>query len=42
MTTFAWIAIGVSAWLAVAVYAGLLLGRMIRGRDRQAPKERSQ
>jgi hypothetical protein len=41
MTTFAWIAIGVLAWLLVAVYAGLLLGRMIRGRDRQVPRKSS-
>jgi hypothetical protein len=41
MSTFAWIAIGVSAWLLVAVYAGLLVGRMIRGRDRQVPRKSS-
>jgi hypothetical protein len=41
MSTFAWIVIGVLAWLAVAVYAGLLLGRMIRGRDRQVPRKSS-
>ena len=37
ISTFAWIAIGVAAWLVVAVLVGLLIGRMIRGRDRQVP-----
>jgi hypothetical protein len=38
ISTFAWIAIGVAAWLAVSVVAGMLIGRMIRGRDQQVPQ----
>jgi hypothetical protein len=39
ISAFAWIAIGVAAWLAVAALVGVLIGRMIRGRDRQVPKD---
>jgi hypothetical protein len=42
MSTFAVIACMVSGWLVAAVLAGLLIGRMIRGRDRQVPRGRSQ
>ena len=38
ISTFAWIAVGVAAWLVVAALVGLLIGRMIRGRDRQVPR----
>jgi hypothetical protein len=39
ISVFAWIAIGVAAWLVVAALTGVLIGRVIRGRDRQVPKD---
>jgi hypothetical protein len=35
ISTIGWILIGVAAWLLVAVLVGLVIGRMIRLRDRQ-------
>ncbi len=32
-----WIVIGVAAWMVVAAVVGVLIGRMIRRRDRQVP-----
>jgi hypothetical protein len=40
ISTFGWIAIGVTAWMAVALVVGLLIGGMIRRRDDQATRER--
>jgi hypothetical protein len=34
-----WIVVGVTAWLAVAAIVGVLIGRMIRQRDRQVPDD---
>jgi hypothetical protein len=33
-----WIVVGVAAWMVVAAIVGVLIGRMIRQRDRQVPK----
>lgn len=37
ISTVGWIAIGVAAWLVVALIVGVLIGRMIRRRDSQIP-----
>ena len=39
ISTIGWIAIGIAAWLAVAVLAGLLIGRVINRRERQAARD---
>jgi hypothetical protein len=36
-----WIVVGVAAWMAVAALVGVLIGRMIRQRDRQVPDPRT-
>ena len=33
----AWIAVALTVWVAVAAVVGVLLGRMVRRRDRQVP-----
>ena len=38
ISTIGWIAIGVAAWLVVALVVGVLIGRMIRRRDAQVPR----
>jgi len=38
ISTVGWIAIGVAAWLVVALVVGVLIGRMIRRRDAQTPR----
>ena len=38
ISTVMWIVIGVAAWMAVAAVVGVLIGRMIRQRDRQVPE----
>jgi hypothetical protein len=37
ISTFGWIIVVAAAWLAVATVVGVLVGRMIRERDRQVP-----
>lgn len=37
ISTVGWIALGIAAWLVVALAMGVLIGRMIRRRDRQVP-----
>lgn len=37
ISTVAWIVVGIAAWLVVAAVVGILIGRMIRRRDRQVP-----
>lgn len=37
--TLGWIVVGVAAWLAVAGVVGVLIGRTVRQRDRQVPRE---
>ncbi len=32
-----WIVVGVAAWMVAAAVVGVLIGRMIRQRDRQVP-----
>ena len=32
-----WVAVALAAWVVVAAVVGILLGRMIRQRDRQVP-----
>lgn len=38
MSTAAWVLLGVGAWVCVAVVVALLIGRVVRLRDRQAPR----
>lgn len=38
ISTLGWIAVGVLAWLAVAMVVGVLVGGTIRRRDRQVPR----
>jgi hemolysin activation/secretion protein len=35
-----WVAVGLAAWLAVATLVGVVLGRMFRHRELQAPVDR--
>jgi hypothetical protein len=37
ISTLGWILLAAAAWLVVATAVGLLVGRMIRERDRQVP-----
>jgi hypothetical protein len=37
ISTVMWIVVGVAAWMVVAAVVGVLIGRMIRQRDRQVP-----
>lgn len=37
ISTVVWIVVGVAAWMVVAAVVGVLIGRMIRQRDRQVP-----
>jgi hypothetical protein len=37
ISTVMWIVVGVAAWMVVAAIVGVLIGRMIRQRDRQVP-----
>ena len=37
ISTVLWIVVGVAAWMVVAAVVGVLIGRMIRQRDRQVP-----
>ena len=37
INTLGWIIVVAAAWLAVAAVVGVLVGRMIRERDRQVP-----
>jgi hypothetical protein len=37
ISTVMWIVVGVAAWMVVAAIVGVLIGRMIRQRDRQIP-----
>jgi hypothetical protein len=39
ISTLGWIVIGVVAWMVVAAVVGVLIGRMIRQRDRQVPED---
>jgi hypothetical protein len=39
ISAFSWITVGVTVWLVIAALVGLLIGRMIRGRDRQIPQD---
>ncbi len=41
ISTFGWILIGVAIWLVVATVVGVLIGRMLRQRDRQVPRDDS-
>lgn len=34
-----WFAVGLAVWVAVAVFVGIPVGRIIRGRDRQTPRD---
>ena len=38
ISTVMWIVVGVAAWMVVAAVVGVLIGRMIRQRDRQVPE----
>lgn len=38
VSDWVWIAVGVLAWLVVAVAVGVTVGRMIVARDRQVPR----
>lgn len=38
MTVLAWIANGLAAWLVVSVPVALVVGRVLRARDRQIPE----
>ncbi|GAA1868973.1 hypothetical protein GCM10009836_56880 [Pseudonocardia ailaonensis] len=38
MSVAGWIVVGVVAWVAVALVVALLVGRMVRLRDRQVPE----
>jgi hypothetical protein len=35
----AWVAVGVAVWIAVAALVAVLLGRTVRHRDRQVPRD---
>jgi hypothetical protein len=35
----AWVAVVLAVWVIVAALVGVLLGRMVRQRDRQVPQE---
>jgi hypothetical protein len=35
-----WVCIGFGGWIVLAAIVGLVVGRVIRNRDRQAPKPR--
>ena len=37
--TLGWIVVGVAVWLAVAAGVGVVIGRVIRLRDRQVPRD---
>jgi hypothetical protein len=37
ISTLEWVLVGAAAWLAVALFLGVLIGRMIRHRDEQVP-----
>jgi hypothetical protein len=39
ISTLGWIVVGVTAWLVVAVVVALLIGRVIRARDEQVPRD---
>ncbi|MFC5948749.1 hypothetical protein ACFQH9_10730 [Pseudonocardia lutea] len=39
MSVAGWIVVGVLAWVAVALVVAVLVGRMVRLRDRQVPEE---
>jgi hypothetical protein len=38
ISTLSWIIVVAAAWLAVATAVGVLIGRVIRERDRQVPR----
>ncbi|MCE0761562.1 hypothetical protein LWC35_01320 [Pseudonocardia kujensis] len=39
MSVAGWIVVGVLAWVAVALVVAVLVGRMVRLRDRQVPED---
>ena len=39
MTSLGWIVIGVAVWVVLAAAVSVLIGRMIKHRDRQDPNE---
>ncbi|GAA4540826.1 hypothetical protein [Pseudonocardia xishanensis] len=39
MSVGGWIAVGVVAWVAIALLVAVLVGRMVRMRDRQVPAD---
>ena len=41
MTALTWAAIGLAVWIAAAAVIGPWIGRVIRRRDRQIPRDES-
>lgn len=42
MSVLTWIIVGAIAWMAVAAVVGVLVGRAVRMRDRQVPRDQPQ
>ena len=38
MTFLDWVAVAAQAWLVASVVVGVLIGRVVRNRDRQIPR----